>query len=99
MSSSAKILYVIGAGPRVGWGIAEKFRNEGYKVAVGSRNPDELSALRDGFVPIRVDAADPASIASSFTTVREKLGIPNFVVFNGMAMTPSPCKLYGWAYR
>jgi NAD(P)-dependent dehydrogenase (short-subunit alcohol dehydrogenase family) len=95
MSNTIRILYIIGAGPRVGWGIAEKFRNEGYKVAVGSRAPDVPAAMGAGFIPIQVDAADPTSIASSFVTVREKLGIPNVVVFNGMLIALHPVKRVG----
>lgn len=83
MFNNSRILYIIGAGQRVGWGIAEKFRNEGYQVAVGSRNPDEVAAIREGFVPITVDASDSRSIESSFISVQETLGTPNVVVFNG----------------
>ena len=34
------IALVIGAGPGVGRHVAQKLKNEGYKVALGSRHPD-----------------------------------------------------------
>lgn len=74
------VAFIIGAGRHVGLAVATKLKQEGYKVAIGSRNPLE----KDGLVPIAVDVTDTDSISRAFDEVKEKLGsAPNVVVFNG----------------
>lgn len=80
----SQVLFILGAGPRIGWAVAGKFKDEGYKVAVGSRNPNIERATSDGFLPVSVDVTKSESVELAFGKVKEELGIPNVVVYNGM---------------
>jgi NAD(P)-dependent dehydrogenase (short-subunit alcohol dehydrogenase family) len=79
------IILILGAGPNVGLSLATHFSKNGFKTAIVSRNPSaELSAAAD--LTLKADFQDPKSIKGFFEEVREKLGVPNVVVYNG----PSP---------
>jgi len=82
--------FILGAGPRIGRSVALKLKDEGYKVAVGSRSPDVEETTRDGLYPIRVDASMPETIQGAFDQVRREIGTPNVVVFNASALTFPP---------
>jgi len=74
------IAFILGAGAHVGLAIANKFKQEEYRVAVGSRKPLQ----QEGLAPITVDVSNANSVAKAFAEVREKLGsAPNIVIFNG----------------
>ncbi len=77
------IALILGAGPRVGWSVAQKFKAEGYKVAVGSRKPDTEKATKAGFLPITVDLTSTQSVEEAFAKTTKELGVPNVVVYNG----------------
>ncbi len=75
---------ILGAGPRVGLGIAKKFQSEGYKVALGSRCPNAMMLESQGFLPIIVDTSKTENIEAAFAEVRRRFGVaPNVVVYNG----------------
>lgn len=82
---ASKILLIIGAGPRVGEGVARAFLQKGYKVALASRTqrkpdtPDQIHFTAD------VSKAD--SVADLFTRVKAKWGTPSVVVYNAAALT------------
>ena len=82
--------FILGAGGHVGLAVANKLKQEGYKVAVGARNPLQ----KEGLVPITVDVSDTDSVAKAFAEVKEKLGAaPNVVIFNGSSIrSTSPSK-------
>lgn len=82
---ASKVILILGAGPRVGYSVARKFKREGYNVAVASRNPDEQKAKEEGFLAVTVDLVDISSVKAAFAQVKEKLGIPNVVVYNGIS--------------
>jgi NAD(P)-dependent dehydrogenase (short-subunit alcohol dehydrogenase family) len=77
-----KIILIFGFGPRLGAGIARAFANKGYKVAVVSRTNKAIEP-GDGYLWIQADMSDAFSVEGVFTTVRNKLGIPSVVVYNG----------------
>jgi len=79
----SNVLFILGAGPRIGWSVATKFKAEGYTVAVGSRNPNVQKAKDDGFLPVTVDVTKTEAIESAFAFVKKELGVPNVVVYNG----------------
>jgi NAD(P)-dependent dehydrogenase (short-subunit alcohol dehydrogenase family) len=85
---SPNTILVLGAGPRVGWSVAQKFKAEGYQVAVASRKPDVKAATKAGFLPITVDLSSIPSVEAAFFQVTKELGVPNVVVYNG-ASSPS----------
>ena len=77
--------FILGAGGHVGLAVANKLKQEGYKVAIGSRKPLQ----KEGLVPITVDVSDTDSITKAFAEVKEKLGAaPNVVIFNGSSILP-----------
>jgi len=82
--------FIIGAGGHLGLTIANKLKQEGYKVAVGSRKPLQ----KEGLVPITVDVSNTDSITDAFAEVKQKLGsAPSVVVFNGSSIRLRPHKL------
>ncbi|KAI1753939.1 putative short chain type dehydrogenase [Xylaria castorea] len=87
--SSAKIILIVGAGPRLGQGIASRFRDGGYKVALAARSLSTgLSA--EGTLEIKIDLADPTSLPQMFETVKQFWGVPNVVVYNGAKRLVTP---------
>ncbi|TAQ91473.1 hypothetical protein B7494_g164 [Chlorociboria aeruginascens] len=87
---SAPIILILGAGPNVGASVFQKFATHGYKTALVSRTQRSLSPSPD--VAITADISSPAAIKPIFDEVREKLGVPDVVVYNayGNAMSQSP---------
>jgi NAD(P)-dependent dehydrogenase (short-subunit alcohol dehydrogenase family) len=76
------VLFIIGAGPRIGRAVAKKFLKEGYAVAVGSRNP-QAKDWADNEVPlVTVDVTNLESIYDAFLLVRNNIGPPNVIVYN-----------------
>ncbi|KAF9071807.1 hypothetical protein BDP27DRAFT_1418628 [Rhodocollybia butyracea] len=80
--STPLVALIIGSGPNVGAHVAQKLKTEGYRVAVGSRNPDSEAFERQGLLPVPVDGTDSKSIKDAFKLVRDHLGEPNVVVYN-----------------
>jgi len=83
------VAFILGAGGHTGLAVANKLKQEGYKVAVGSRKPLQ----KEGLVPVTVDVSNTDSIANAFAQVKEKLGAaPNVVIFNGLSIRLHPPK-------
>jgi hypothetical protein len=88
---SSPIAFIIGAGTGVGRAVALKLKAEGYKVAVGSRNPDKAFAEKNGLLPVTLDVLNVATIEAGFKSVRDAYGAaPNVVVFNAASHVPLP---------
>lgn len=76
-------IFIIGAGPGVGQAVALKFKQEGWKVALGSRSPKVDEVKSHGFFPVEIDITKEESIAAAFKIVEKELGAPpNVVVYN-----------------
>jgi len=84
--TTSKILLIIGAGPNVGQHVAKVFASKGYKIATSARKPQsQLSEdTFKGDLYVQADMADPSSVAGLFAKVKEGLGVPTVVVYNGM---------------
>lgn len=52
-----KTIAIVGAGPGVGFAVAEKFGKEGHKVALLARNMEKLNALKDDLLSKGIEAA------------------------------------------
>ena len=52
-------------------------------MAVASRNPDVQNAAQEGMPAVSGDVTKIRSVEAAFQSVREKLGIPSVVVYNG----------------
>ena len=78
-TAMSSIAFILGAGAHVGLAIANKFKQEGYRVAVGSRKPLQ----QEGLVPITVDVSNAGSVTKAFAEVKERFGSAPNVVING----------------
>ena len=80
--SISPVVLILGAGSNIGANIARAFAAKGYKVALAARKlKDETND--EGQLTIRSDFADPKSVSAAFTKVRQSLGDPSVVVYNG----------------
>ncbi|KAK7044360.1 hypothetical protein R3P38DRAFT_2878352 [Favolaschia claudopus] len=84
------VAFIIGAGKNIGDHTAAALKGKGYKIALGSRNPDFEQVKKDGYFPVAVDAANTESVKAAFATVNKELGPPNAVVFNAAARILPP---------
>jgi len=67
-------ILILGAGPRVGWSVARKFKDEGYQVAMGRRNPDTTQATDADILPVAVDLTKRESVEEAFAEVKKSIG-------------------------
>ena len=86
------IALVLGAGPRIGASVAEKFASNGYQVAVASRSGTGTKTA-NGFLSLKADFTKPDSIPAVFDAVKTELHtFPSVVVYNAAALTNPPDK-------
>ncbi|KAK4496391.1 hypothetical protein PRZ48_012371 [Zasmidium cellare] len=89
MANTSGIILILGAGSRVGKGVAQFFAMKGYRVALVARSLKETDSTGDQ-LNIKADLAKSDEIIEAFTRVKTKWGIPNVVVYNAAAGTMSP---------
>ncbi|KDR74017.1 hypothetical protein GALMADRAFT_124208 [Galerina marginata CBS 339.88] len=89
MSSSKLVAFILGAGTNIGTGLAAKLRENGYRVALGSRNP-KPDADHEAYLNVKVDVQKRESIESAFDTVVSKLGPVNVVIYNAASLHLPP---------
>jgi NAD(P)-dependent dehydrogenase (short-subunit alcohol dehydrogenase family) len=79
---TAPVVLIVGAGANIGSHVARTFAAKGYKVALSSRSirSDDSTS---GFLNIRGDLSDPNSVGDVFAKVRDTLGHPSVVIYNG----------------
>jgi NAD(P)-dependent dehydrogenase (short-subunit alcohol dehydrogenase family) len=80
-STSAPVLFVLGAGPGLALSVAHRFGREGYAVALVSRSAnrhaDYLASLADAGIDaaaFTADAADPTSLRAAIEAARARFG-------------------------
>lgn len=93
----AKTILVVGYGPGISAGVAEKFGAQGFQVAIAARNKEKLDAAvkslgakgvkAAGFV---ADAGDPAALEGLVEQVRRALGPITAVHWNAYGGAPKP---------
>ncbi|KAK9369249.1 hypothetical protein V1509DRAFT_620168 [Lipomyces kononenkoae] len=89
---SNPVVLILGAGPRIGASVAEKFASIGYKVAVASRNGTGTKTA-NGFLSLKADFTKPDSIPALFNAVKTEFhASPSVVVYNAAALTNPPDK-------
>jgi NAD(P)-dependent dehydrogenase (short-subunit alcohol dehydrogenase family) len=79
---STPVLFLLGAGSGIGKSVADSFAAKGYKIALAARSLEE-GLGSDGYLRLRVDLSHPEEVQGAFTKVKEKLGTPTVVVYNG----------------
>lgn len=85
------VAFIIGAGPHIGAAVGTILKQNGYRVALGSRNPGKIDETKaGGFYPVNVDASSSVSIQAAFQTVNAELGSPNVVIYNAASFLPLP---------
>ena len=81
-----ELALIVGGGPGISASCAKLFSRNGMKAAIAARNIDKpvLLQLAEEFDVARYtcDAADPASVAVLFATVKSDLGTQKLVVHN-----------------
>ena len=88
--AATRVALILGAGPRIGTSVAERFAKDGYKVAIASRSGDGKKN-EAGFLALKADFTKPESISPLFSSVKSELGaFPDVVVYNAAALTPPP---------
>ena len=84
--SSQKVVLILGSGPNIGGSVSRAFAAKGYKVALASRSVKAEDNGADQ-VNVQVDLSNPPSVSDLFAKVKETVGIPSVVVYNGMPVT------------
>ncbi len=86
------VVLILGAGPRIGASVAEKFASNGYKVAIVSRSGSDTKTAK-GFLSLKADLYKPDSIPALFDAVKTEFHTsPSVVVYNAGGFTNPPDK-------
>jgi NAD(P)-dependent dehydrogenase (short-subunit alcohol dehydrogenase family) len=92
--TSQKVILILGSGPNVGHHVSRAFAAKGYKVALASRSLKKEASTSEE-THFQVDLSNPAAVPDLFTKVKEALGVPSVVVYNGeySFRNPLPCAI------
>lgn len=89
-----KLITIIGAGPGISHGVAEKFGNQGFKVALIARTEskliEQIKQLESKGISATYEVADVAdenSLKSALLTIREKEGHAEVILYNAAAFS------------
>ena len=88
MVSEQRVALILGAGPNIGEAVATKFALNGYKVALVGRSMDGRHSTAS-HLRVSGDLSRPENVETIFTQVKETLGIPSVVVYNGNSLGSS----------
>ena len=84
-----KTIFVLGAGNGCGNRVAEKFGQNGFRVVLMARNPEQLAAYEADFkgkgieVYTQVaDASKPHSVTKAFDDLKARFGTPDVLFYN-----------------
>lgn len=85
-----RVVLILGAGPRIGTAVAERFANDGYKVAIVSRSSRGVKDASTYF-SLKGDLSTPEAIPALFSTVKAEFkSSPSVVVYNAGTLTNPP---------
>ncbi|GAM91425.1 hypothetical protein ANO11243_094750 [Dothideomycetidae sp. 11243] len=91
MTSPQRIALILGAGPRIGAAVAQRFAAEGYRVAIASRSGSAHSDK--SILSLKADFSRPGSVADVFAAVQKEFNVgPSVVVYNAATLTPPPAQ-------
>lgn len=85
MPGTSPVILILGAGPNIGQAVAQTFASKGYKVALASRSLKEADST-DNQLNITSDFSKPDDVVNAFARVKQVLGIPSVVVYNGKSL-------------
>ncbi len=82
------VVLILGAGPRIGASVADKFARDGYQVALASRKGTG-GKNEKGYLSLNADFNNPDSIPALFDAVKTEFKtVPSVVIYNAAALTP-----------
>jgi len=91
-----KILTIVGMGPGVSYSVAKKFANNGFSVAMISRNEERLNEYKTEFQKMnlkaqgfRADASNEGSLKEAFEKINRSIGNTDVLVYNAFSMRQS----------
>ena len=89
-----KLITIIGAGPGISHGVAEKFGSEGFKVALVARNEKKLQEQVAELSKVGIEAtyavgdvADEQSLKNALLSIKEKEGHAEVILYNAAALS------------
>ena len=92
-----KTIIVIGAGKGLGFGVAKKFADEGYKVILVARNREFLQKMSDelkskgGDIHYKTaDTSEDIEYMKVLEEIKHEHGVPDVVVYNVGITSPDP---------
>ena len=81
-----KTTVIIGAGSGLGFGLAKKFRNEGFKVVLVARNEQSLKEmseqLGENVFYKTADASNSENLKKTIEEIKKEYGTPDAVIYN-----------------
>lgn len=81
-----KTAVVIGAGSGLGFGLAKKFMNEGFKIVLVARNEQSLKEmsekLGDNVFYKTADASNSENLKKAIEKIKNEYGTPDAVIYN-----------------
>jgi NAD(P)-dependent dehydrogenase (short-subunit alcohol dehydrogenase family) len=90
--AASPVVLILGAGPRIGASVAEKFASNGYQVAVASRSGSGTKTP-NSFFSFKADFAKPDSIPAIFEAVKNEFhAAPSVIIYNAAALSNPPDK-------
>jgi short-subunit dehydrogenase len=89
-----KLIVIIGAGPGISQGVARKFGNKGFKIALLARSESKLKGLvndlkLEGIEAIYAvcDVADEVSLKNALSEIRQSAGHAEMILYNAAAVS------------
>ena len=87
-----KTAVIIGAGSGLGFGLAKKFRNEGFSVILVARNEQSLKEMTEqlgkGVFYKVADVSDTENLRKAIDEIKKEYGTPDVVIYNVGITTP-----------
>jgi NAD(P)-dependent dehydrogenase (short-subunit alcohol dehydrogenase family) len=84
------LVLILGAGPRIGASVADKFASTGYDVVVASRKGTGTKTDQ-GYLSLKADFTKPDSVPALFDVVKTEFNAaPSVVIYNAAALTNPP---------
>lgn len=88
-SQPTRVAVVVGVGAGLGAALARRFAS-GYRVALVARGAEvtgtlaeEIAAAGGVALPVASDATVPEQVAAAHTRIRDELGAPDVLIYNG----------------
>ena len=81
-----KTAVVIGAGPGLGFGLAKKFKKEGFNIVLMARNEGTLKEMAEklgnNVFYKTADASNSENLRKAFEEIKNEYGTPDVVIYN-----------------